>query len=72
LPYSTFFRDRTQLVKAGFLAPSARGASWFWVNPPRLYFGDRVRLVREYRTGKRGDASDDAPQPRVVHPTPRA
>ena len=72
LPYSTFFRGRADLVKAGFLAPSARGASWFWVNPSRLYCGDRVRLVREYRMGKRGDASGDAPQPRVVYPTPRA
>ena len=72
LPYSTFFRGRADLVKAGFLAPSARGASWFWLNPARLYCGDRVRLVREYRVGKRGDASGDAPQPRVVYPTPRA
>ena len=72
LPYSTFFRGRADLVKAGFLAPSARGAAWFWVNPARLYSGDRVRLVREYRVGKRGDASGDAPQPRVVYPTPRA
>lgn len=71
LPHATFFRGRSDLVKAGFLAPSVRGAAWFWLNPERLYCGDRVRLVREYRVGKRGDGSTQA-LPRVVFPSPRA
>lgn len=70
LPYSTYYRGLGQLIDAGFLAPSARGTHWFWVNPERVFAGDRVRLVRDYQLGKRGKVPRDE-QPRVVYPKGR-
>lgn len=44
----TLWRGITALVAAGFLAPSTTPGR-YWVNPARMFAGDRVRLVREYR-----------------------
>ncbi len=58
LSRSTLWRGIKALEESQFIAASADKGR-YWVNPARLFAGDRLRLVREYQvgTGSRRSAS---------------
>ena len=52
LSRSTLWRGIKALEESQFIAASPEPGR-YWVNPARLFAGDRLRLVREYRIGVR-------------------